>query len=101
VSGIALDNPHDVILAPVQSEQSYAALEFNRYVFKVAPDATKVHIRKAIEQLFDVTVTSVNTSTVRAKPKRRGLIKGTKPGYKRAVVALKAGDTIKIFEGVH
>ena len=97
----ALSNPYEVILAPVQSEKSYQGLEFNRYVFKVKSDATKVQIRKAIEQLHDVTVLSVNTSKVQDKPKRRGMFKGTKPGYKRAVVQLKAGDTIKIFEGVH
>ena len=91
-----------VILAPVQSEKSYAGLEFNRYVFKVAPSANKEQIRQAIELTNpSVTVLSVNTSTVKAKPKRRGAFLGTRPGYKRAVVQLKAGDTIQIFEGVH
>jgi large subunit ribosomal protein L23 len=91
-----------VILAPVQSEKSYAGLEHNRYVFKVHSDATKVQIRQAVELTNPgVTVTSVNTSTVKSKPKRRGVFQGTKPGYKRAVVQLKAGDTIQIFEGVH
>lgn len=97
----ALANPYEVVLAPVQSEKSYQGLEFNRYVFKVHPDANKVQIRKAVEQLHGVTVVDVNTSSVKAKPKRRGIHKGTKPGYKRAVVQLKPGDTIKIFEGVH
>ena len=91
-----------IILAPVQSEKSYAGLANNRYVFKVHSSATKVQIRKAIEATNPgVTVTSVNTSTVKAKPKRRGAFLGTRPGYKRAVVQLKAGDTIQIFEGVH
>lgn len=90
-----------IILSPVQSEQAYAGIENNRYVFKVHPDATKTHIRKAVIELFNVTVTSVNTSTVKSKPKRRGAFLGTKPGYKRAVVQLKAGDSIQIFEGVH
>ena len=92
----------NVILAPVQSEKSYAGLEFNRYVFKVHSDATKEQIRQAVELTNPgVTVTSVNTSTVKAKPKRRGQFLGIRPGYKRAVVQLKAGDTIQIFEGVH
>ncbi len=92
----------NVILAPVQSEKSYAGLEFNRYVFKVHPDAKKEQIRQAVELTNPgVTVTSVNTSTVKPKPKRRGTFLGTRPGYKRAVVQLKAGDTIQIFEGVH
>jgi large subunit ribosomal protein L23 len=93
---------HNVILAPVQSEQSYAGLAFDRYVFKVASDATKEQIRQAIVLTNPgVTVLSVNTSTVKAKPKRRGAFLGTKPGYKRAVVKLKSGDSIQIFEGVH
>lgn len=92
----------NVILAPVQSEKSYAGLEYNRYVFKVHSDATKEQIRQAVELTNPgVTVTSVNTSTVKAKPKRRGTFQGIRPGYKRAVVQLKAGDTIQIFEGVH
>ena len=92
----------NVILAPVQSEQSYAGLEYNRYVFKVHKDATKEQIRAAVELTNPgVTVTSVNTSTVKPKPKRRGTFVGTRPGYKRAVVKLKDGDTIQIFEGVH
>lgn len=90
-----------VILAPVQSEKSYAGLPNNRYVFKVHPDANKIQIRHAIEALNDVTVVSVSTSRVKDKPKRRGITRGTKSGYKRAVVQLKAGDTIQIFEGVH
>ena len=92
----------NVILAPVQSEKSYAGLEYNRYVFKVASGANKEQIRQAVQLTNPgVTVTSVNTSTVKAKPKRRGQFLGTKPGYKRAIVQLKAGDTIQIFEGVH
>jgi large subunit ribosomal protein L23 len=89
-----------IILSPVQSEKSYGALEHNRYVFKVHPDATKVQIRKAIEALNNVTVLSVNTSTTKPKPKRRGTFQGTRSGYKRAVIQLKAGDSIQIFEGV-
>ncbi len=92
----------NVILAPVQSEKSYAGLEFNRYVFRVHPDATKEQIRSAVELTNPgVTVKSVNTSRVQDKPKRRGQFLGTRPGYKRAVVQLKSGDSIQIFEGVH
>lgn len=91
-----------VILGPVQSEQAYAGIEHDRYVFKVHSAATKVHIRKAVEATNPgVTVVSVNTSKVPSKPKRRGVSMGRKPGYKRAVVQLKAGDKIQIFEGVH
>jgi len=90
-----------VIIAPVQSEKSYSGLEHSRYTFKVHPDADKVQIRRAIEVCFpDVKVASVATSTVKDKPKRRGIHKGTKPGYKKAVVELSKGS-IQIFEGVH
>ena len=90
-----------IILSPVQSEKSYQQLQDNRYVFKVHSSATKVQIRKAIEEINKVTVVGVNTSSVKAKPKRRGAFQGSKPGYKKATVQLKAGDSIQIFEGVH
>lgn len=91
-----------VILAPVQSEKSYAGIEHNRFVFKVNDRATKEQIRQAVELTNPgVTVISVNTSKSKPKPKRRGTFQGVRPGYKRAVVQLKDGDTIQIFEGVH
>jgi large subunit ribosomal protein L23 len=94
-------DPHQIILAPVQSEKSYAGIEHNRYAFKVHDGATKTQIRDAVTKIFGVTVTGVNTASVKSKPKRRGNFKGTRPGYKRAVVTLKQGDSIQIFEGVH
>ena len=56
-------------------------------------------MRQAVEQLFDVHVERVNVLKVQAKPKRRGVIRGTKPGWKKAIVQLKKGDSIEIFEG--
>ena len=94
-------DPHDVILAPVQSERSFQGLEHQRYTFKVHPSADKVQIREAVQVAFGVTVTSVNTATTKAKPKRRGAFVGTRAGYKKAIITLKAGDSIQIFEGVH
>ena len=88
-----------VILTPIVSEKSYAATTRGSYTFKVHPDAHKTQIRQAIEELFDVKVERVNVIKVQAKPKRRGLFKGTRPGWKKAVVQLRAGDTIEIFEG--
>jgi large subunit ribosomal protein L23 len=88
-----------IILAPIVSEKSYAATVRGNYTFKVHPDAHKTHIRQAVEQLFDVKVERVNVIKVQAKPKRRGLHRGTRPGWKKAVVQLRAGDTIEIFEG--
>lgn len=90
-----------VLIAPIQSEKSFAGLEQQRYSFRVHPEATKHQVREAVTSLFNVTVTGVATSTVKDKPKRRGAFKGVKSGYKKAVVQLKDGDTIQIFEGVH
>ena len=88
-----------VILTPIVSEKSYAATTRGSYTFKVHPEAHKTQIRQAVEELFDVKVARVNVIKVQAKPKRRGAIKGTRQGWKKAVVQLRAGDTIEIFEG--
>jgi large subunit ribosomal protein L23 len=88
-----------VVLAPVVSEKSYAASTRGTYTFKVHQDAHKTQIRQAVEQLFDVHVERVNVIKVPAKPKRRGAFKGTRPGWKKAVVQLRAGDVIEIFQG--
>jgi large subunit ribosomal protein L23 len=88
-----------VLLAPVVSEKSYQLIEEHTYSFKVHPDAHKTQIRQAVEELFDVKVLRVNIVKVQAKPKRRGLFKGTRPGWKKALVQLRDGDTIEIFGG--
>jgi large subunit ribosomal protein L23 len=89
----------DVLIAPVVSEKSYSLIEASKYSFKVHPKAHKTQIRQAVEELFDVTVLSVNVIKVQPKPKRRGLHRGTKPGWKKAIVQLREGDKIEIFEG--
>jgi large subunit ribosomal protein L23 len=83
----------------VISEKSYQQVTQNKYTFKVHPDAHKTQVRQAVEELFDVTVVAVNVLKVQAKPKRRGIYKGIRPGWKKAIVELKAGDSIEIFEG--
>ena len=88
-----------IVLAPIVSEKSYEASTRGTYTFRVHPDAHKTQIRQAVEQLFDVKVQRVNVIKVAAKPKRRGMFRGTRPGWKKAVVQLRAGDTIEIFEG--
>ena len=88
-----------IVLAPILSEKSYNGIESGTYTFKVHPDAHKTQIRQAVEQLFDVKVTRVNVIKVQAKPKRRGLFKGTRPGFKKAVVQLRPGQRIEFFEG--
>ncbi len=89
-----------VILAPVVSEKSYALLEDGKYSFRVHPDAHKTQIRQAIETLFSVRVVDVKVIKVPPKPKRRGIHRGTRPGYKKAIVRVAEGQTIPVFEGV-
>ena len=88
-----------VLLAPVVSEKSYSFIGANKYTFRVHPDAHKTQVRQAVEELFGVKVINVNVVKVQPKPKRRGMFKGTRPGWKKAIVQLRAGDTIEIFEG--
>jgi large subunit ribosomal protein L23 len=88
-----------VLLAPVLSEKSYSLIDQRKYAFKIHPDAHRLQVRQAVEQLFDVHVERVNILKVQAKPKRRGLIKGTRPGWKKAIVQVRQGETIPIFEG--
>jgi large subunit ribosomal protein L23 len=92
-------HPNEVLLAPVVSEKSYSLITDRKYTFKVHKNAHKTQIRQAVEQLFDVNVVDVNIVKVQAKPKRRGLTKGTRPGWKKAIVQVREGQSIEIFEG--
>jgi large subunit ribosomal protein L23 len=92
-------HPNEVLLAPVVSEKSYSLIEDRKYSFRVHPQAHKTQVRQAVEELFNVTVERVNIVKVQPKPKRRGMSKGTRPGWKKAIVQLQAGDTIEIFSG--
>jgi len=94
----ALQN-EQILLAPVVSEKSYAGIADGRYTFKVHPEAHRTQVRQAVEQLFGVHVERVNIVKVQAKPKRRGLFKGTRPGWKKAIVQIREGEAIEIFEG--
>jgi large subunit ribosomal protein L23 len=91
---------HRTIVRPIVTEQSSAAYqERGEYTFRVASDATKTTIRGAIEKLFGVKVTNVWTSNQRGKPRRIGQSVGRRPHWKKAIVKLRQGDTIDIFEG--
>jgi len=92
-------HPNQVLLAPHVSEKSYSLIPYRKYTFKVHPDAHKTQIRQAVEELFDVKVADVKILKVPAKPKRRGMIRGKRAGWKKAIVQLKEGHTIEIFEG--
>lgn len=90
----------DVILAPVVSEKSYALLDAGAYTFRIHPDATKVQVRQAVEEIFEVKVAKVTTANRKGKRKRnrRTFTYGKRPDTKRAIVTLVEGDTIDLFE---
>jgi large subunit ribosomal protein L23 len=91
----------NVIIAPVVSEKSYGLLDRNAYTFTVHPDANKIEIRQAIEEIFNVRVDKVNTLNRQGKRKRnrRSWTFGRRPDTKRAIVTLVEGDRIDLFEG--
>jgi len=94
-----IPDPRDVLLGPVISEKSYGLLDEGKYTFLVRPDANKTQIRIAVEQVFNVHVTSVNTLNRAGKRKRIKSGFATRNSSKRAVVALRAGDRIDLFGG--
>jgi large subunit ribosomal protein L23 len=94
-------NPRDIIIRPVVSEKSYAAYDANVYTFLVAPDANKIEIKQAVESIFGVRVTNVNTINRKGKRKRNRRTGdwGKRADQHRAIVSLAEGDTIEIFGG--
>ena len=95
-----MPDARDVIIEPIVSEKSYALLEQNVYTFRVRPDATKPQIHDAVEQVFNVRVLKVNTLNRKGKRKRnrRTGVFGKRPDTRRAIVTLRAGDSIPLFE---
>jgi large subunit ribosomal protein L23 len=92
--------PSQVIIRPVVSEKTFVLAEAGKYTFRVHEHAHKTQIRQAIEQLFDVKVLEVRTSSVKSKPKRRGQTSGRSRQWKKAIVQVREGDTIPIFSGL-
>ena len=98
-------NAHDIIIKPILTEKSYKGLANKTYTFKVARDANKVEIRKAVEEIFDVKVEKVNTLNVRGKEKaqntKQGRTVGKTAAYKKAIVKLTADSkTIAFFDSL-
>ena len=93
---------YDIIIRPIITEQSMEDLDIKKYVFAVAKDANKVEIKKAVEEIFGVTVLKVNTVNVSGKEKRTGAYpKGFTAAWKKAIVKLSADSkTIELFEGM-
>lgn len=93
-----LDRYYRIIQKPVITEKaSDMTVTRNTYTFRVPVDAGKIEVRQAVEKLFDVSVSSVNTLKVNGKFRRRGYTFGKTPEWKKAMVTLKAGDTIDVF----
>ena len=88
---------HDVLLAPVVSEKSYALLDQNKYTFLVDPGANKTEIKIAVEKVFKVSVTGVNTINRVGKKRRTRYGTGRRPDTKRAIVTVADGDRIDLF----
>lgn len=93
-------NPHDVLIKPVVTEKSMGLMEENKYTFFVDKNANKIEIKYAVEQIFKVKVEDVKTLNVKGKMKRVGKFVGKTPDRKKAIVTLKEGNTIQIFEGL-
>src|SRR3954471_15920048 len=94
-----ISDPRDILLAPVISEKSYGLIDENKYTFLVSPGANKTQIKIAVEQVFNVKVTSVNTVNRTGKRKRTRFGMGKRNDTKRAIVGLAEGDQIDLFGG--
>ncbi|MFE5895542.1 50S ribosomal protein L23 [Streptomyces sp. NPDC002285] len=95
----AFTDLRDILIKPVVSEKSYALLDDNKYTFVVAPGSNKTQIKQAVESVFEVKVTGVNTINRQGKRKRTKTGFGQRAGSKRAIVTLAEGDRIDIFGG--
>jgi large subunit ribosomal protein L23 len=97
VSSVKIRDHRDILLAPVVSEKSYGLLDENKYTFLVAPSANKTEIKIAVETVFKVNVTGVNTINRPGKKRRTRYGYGQRPATKRAIVSIAEGQRIDIF----
>ena len=89
-----------VVLAPILSEKGTRLMENNKYLFKVDINANKIQVKKALMDIFDVTVVDVNIIRMKGKVKRVRYKEGKRPDWKKAIVTLKDGDSIDFFESI-
>ena len=89
----------DILIKPIVTEKSTALMEEGKYTFQVPLNVTKIEIRQAVEQVFNVKVQAVNTMRYEGKLKRMGRTQGRRSDWKKAVVTLKPGEAIELFEG--
>jgi len=96
-----MKNPHDIVIRALITEKGTRLRERgNTFLFQVHPEANKIEIKSAIETIFNVTVENVRTHNVLGKVKRMGRFAGRRSSWKKAVVTLKEGDNIELFEEV-
>ncbi|HET9222685.1 MAG TPA: 50S ribosomal protein L23 [Roseiflexaceae bacterium] len=93
-------NAHQIILRPLITEKNTNLMVYNKYSFEVDRNANKTQIKRAIEEIFKVSVTKVHTMNMRGKMRRRGMRFGYTADWKKAIVTLAEGDRIELFEGV-
>jgi large subunit ribosomal protein L23 len=93
-------NAHQIILRPLITEKNTNLMVYNKYSFEVDRNANKTQIKRAIEEIFQVSVTKVHTMNMRGKMRRRGMRFGYTADWKKAIVTLAEGDRIELFEGV-
>ena len=91
---------YEVLRRPIITEKNTDLMAENKYVFEVMKAANKAQVKEAVQKAFKVTVLGVNMVTVPAKPRGFGRLRGHRPAWKKAIVTLKPGDKIEIFEGV-
>lgn len=91
-------NPHEVLIKPIVTEKTTGLMEENKYTFKVDKAANKIEIKHAVEKIFKVDVKDVKTMNVPGKKKRQGRFVGMTPEWKKAIVTIKAGQRLPIFE---
>ncbi len=91
-------NPHEILIKPIVTEKTTGLMEENKYTFKVDKKANKLEIKHAVEAIFKVDVVEVKTMNVVGKMKRMGRTMGMTPGWKKAIVTVKSGQRLPIFE---
>jgi len=91
-----MNTAREIVKKPIVTEKSMEGAAYNKYTFRVDPKANKIEIRKAIEKIFNVKVTKVNTLNVEGKERKRGRYVGKTSDWKKAVVTLREGDKIEI-----
>ncbi len=95
-----MKDPRDIIIRPVVTEKSSGRMQDGKYTFAVAMDANRTEIKEAVESIFKVRVTKVNTVKMQGKLRRMGRFVGRKPSWKKAIVTLAPGQKIELFEGM-